>query len=128
MSSLPPLSPPVSFAPTSHARTLLQLTYETDRALREGRLGAAEWFAFVSDLESLARKIEHRAPPISVGQDRVEKDKAEKDKAEQEARVLLFPTSEAVACESPSASSAFSVPSGSRFRCKNDGLPPARTL
>ncbi len=128
MSSLPPMS----FAPTSHAashaapyaashaRTLLHLTYETDQALREGRLGAAEWFAFVSDIESLARKIEHRAPPISVG-----RNKAEQDKAEQEARVLSFPTSESTACGS---SSAPPVPRASRLRCKNDGLPPARTL
>ncbi len=101
MSSLPPMSFAQTPHAASHARTLLQLTYETDRALREGRLGAEEWFAFVSDLESLARKIEQRTSPARVVD--VE--------AKKETRVLSFPSSESAAYEfvaepSPSATRA----------------------
>ncbi len=102
MSHPPMPHPPMSFAPSSHARTLLQLTYETDRALREGRLGAEEWFAFVSALEALARKIEHRAPPARFAN----------DEAKKEVRVLSFPSS----ASASSASAAYASPSATRAK------------
>ena len=86
----------MSFAEPSHARTLLLLTYETDRALREGRLGAEEWFAFVSDLESLARKIELRAPPARLQNKQATVKQATAKQATAEGRVLSFPHSASV--------------------------------
>lgn len=38
----------------TYAQTLLNLTYDTNRALREGRLGAQEWFEFLNAIERLA--------------------------------------------------------------------------
>ena len=114
---------PMSFAQPSHARTLLQLTYETDQALREGRLGAEEWFAFVSALEALARKIEHRSAPDRLAdneakkdeakkdeakkdeakENEAKKDEAKKDEAKKETRILSFPSSCASASRLPAA-------------------------
>ena len=105
---------PMSFAQPSHARTLLQLTYETDQALREGRLGAEEWFAFVSALEALARKIEHRSAPDRLAdneakKDEAKKDEAKKDEAKKETRILSFPSSCASASRLPAAYKASSA-------------------
>ena len=88
----------------------MQLTYETDRALREGRLGAEEWFAFVSALETLARKIEHRAPPA----------RAADKKAEEEGRILSFPSSESCSSDSSASSASSAYASSSAMRSREE--------
>ncbi len=42
----------------SHAQTLLRLTHNTNQALREGRLGAQEWFNFLNSIEMLAKTMQ----------------------------------------------------------------------
>ena len=42
----------------SYAQTLLNLAHEANNALREGRLGAKEWFEFLNSIEMLAKNIQ----------------------------------------------------------------------